>query len=133
MAEQGARQASPHRRGGWKKSSYSSGSCTCVEIRAVGDRVEIHDSKDPRCELSPGDEPIISVSVPAWSAFLLALALAPLAASTEALIAIPGENDDVALRCTATGTTLLFNQAEWDAFLAGAAAGEFALEPSRSY
>ncbi len=70
--------------------------------------------------------------IPAWNTFLVALAVAPWRATTEALAVIADGKGGAALRDIATGTTLLFNEDEWEAFLAGVAEGEFTTESAPS-
>ena len=129
MTDVASAPASPRGRGAWIKSSYSTGNCTCLEARVAGDHVDIRDSKDPRCTVAPGEESIISVSIPAWTEFLAELSDAPWAATTKAL-KIVADDRHVAMCCNTTRTTLLFNRAEWGAFLEGTSAGEFTVSPS---
>ncbi len=51
---------------GWRTSSYSNGSATCVEVAPAPDRVLVRDSKDP-------DGPALALPTPAWRAFLTTL------------------------------------------------------------
>jgi hypothetical protein len=56
---------SPCWRGEWLKSSYSSGSSSCVEVKFAVDGILVRDSKDKR-----DDQPMISVSRTAWISLL---------------------------------------------------------------
>jgi hypothetical protein len=56
--------------GGWFKSSYSSDSQACVEIRFDCGVVLVRDSK---YQGPPDDQPILAVGHAEWSAFLTAV------------------------------------------------------------
>lgn len=51
---------------GWRTSSYSTGQGDCVQVAPAPDRVLVRDSKDP-------GGPALTVSAPAWRAFLRTL------------------------------------------------------------
>jgi hypothetical protein len=51
----------------WRKSSLSEFS-TCVEVRLVGDRVPLRNSRDP-------DGPVVVFTAPEWDAFVAAVKL----------------------------------------------------------
>lgn len=118
----------------WFKSSYSTGSCTCVEIRfATGREVEIRDSKDPRCTLAPGTEPVIKLSIDEWQQFQSVLRVTRWLGSTPHILATQKSHDELRLECRRSGTALLFNRAEWEAFVAGVQSHEFLTEPVFSH
>ena len=52
---------------GWFKSSYSSSTGTCVEVRFDTGRVSIRDSKNRR---DTAGDPILTISPAQWSALL---------------------------------------------------------------
>ncbi|WP_410657980.1 DUF397 domain-containing protein [Amycolatopsis sp. lyj-112] len=54
--------------GGWFKSSYSSATGSCVEVRFLSDSILLRDSKDRTV-----DQPMIEVEPAGWSSFLKAL------------------------------------------------------------
>ncbi len=115
----------------WFKSSYSTGACTCVEVRFVsGEEVEIRDSKDPRCVLAPGTEPVIRLSRSEWQQFQSVLRVTRWLGSTPHLRTIQNSDDELRLECHRSGTSLLFNRAEWTAFVAGVRHHEFLREPA---
>ena len=111
---------------GWFKSSLSQSSENCVEIQFAGDRVLIRDSKylrNPSNE--PTAQPIITVSAADWQTFLDAV-VRPEPCAVAPIIA-PEPNGYVTIR-DARGTALTYTPDEWEAFKAGAATGEFAIE-----
>lgn len=115
----------------WFKSSYSTGSCTCVEVQFVAEKeVGIRDSKDPRCTLAPGTEPVIRVSLEEWQQFQSVLRVTRWLGSTPELLAIQNNHGELRLECRRTGTALLFNRDEWEAFVAGVRHYEFLNEPA---
>jgi hypothetical protein len=98
----------------WKKSSYSSDSGNCVEVRHVDGRVEIRDSK-----LSD-DSPVITYSPDEWRAVLYAVndGYEP----GESLWCTDGS---FYMRKDNPGPELHFTQDEWIAFGEGVSMGEF--------
>ncbi len=118
------------RRARWFKSSYSTGACTCVEVRFItAQEVEIRDSKDPRCTLAPGTEPVIRLSIDEWQRFQSVLRVTGWLGSTPHLLATQNNDNELRLECRRSGTALLFNRGEWVAFVAGVQAHEFLNEP----
>lgn len=100
---------------GWFTSSYSNEVNACVQVRFDGAYVQIADSKDR------GRGPIITVSGPDWDDFVAdALGGQPAAALT-----ISAADDGGCAVTGPDGTALHYTAAEWTAFLAGAADGEF--------
>lgn len=107
---------------GWFTSSRTNNGNQCVEVRFDGDAVLIRDSKfrrDPAHR--PGDEPVITVTAGEWTAFLDALIGGT--AQTTGLIARPAADGSTTL--SRGDLTLTYTPGEWDAFVAGARAGEF--------
>ncbi|WP_330233732.1 DUF397 domain-containing protein [Nocardia sp. NBC_00508] len=107
---------------GWFTSTRSNNGNQCVEVRFDGDAVLIRDSKYRRNPANrPADEPIITVTVAEWTAFLDVLRTR--GRSNGELIAHTAANGHTRLRHRAT--TLTYTSEEWDAFLLGAHDGEF--------
>jgi len=109
----------------WFKASFSSNAASCVEVRFTGDLVQIRDSKylrDPAN--SPADQPIISVELREWAAFLDKITHGLETDDGNALEAKSTAGTTV-LRATQTDTALTFTANEWHAFLNGARAHEF--------
>ncbi|MGN2635117.1 DUF397 domain-containing protein [Nocardia takedensis] len=106
---------------GWFTSSRSNNGNQCVEVRFVGDAVQIRDSKYRRDPANlPADEPIITVTTAEWTAFLTALAAD---APTDRPTARPGVDGGTVLRHG--DIALTYTPAEWLAFVAGVRDGEF--------
>jgi hypothetical protein len=93
----------------WFTSSFSNGSGACVEVRFRGERVDVRDTKD-----RTGG--VLTVTAPQWAAFL--------GGSGKAL-AVERSGGRWHLRAAGSETVLRFTDAEWRAYRAGAAAGEF--------
>ncbi len=55
---------------GWFKSSRSSNNAACVEVRFVGDAVDVRDTKDR-------SGPVLAFNATAWSGFIAALKAGP--------------------------------------------------------
>lgn len=104
----------------WFKSSRSSETQSCVEVRFNGDSVFIRDSK----YTGPvPTQPIVSVSSTLWPRFL-----------DQVLSANSGELDngvaislhqDGGATISGQGVALVYNADEWDAFTKGIADGQF--------
>lgn len=111
----------------WFKSSFSSNANQCVEVRFYDELVSIRDSKYRRDQANnPNFEPVITVTAGQWAVVLDELTgrtppHANLALSVETT---PGEG--AVLRAIEDGTTLTYTAAEWQSFLDGVRAGEFA-------
>jgi len=112
--------------GEWTKSSYSNGSCTCVEVAlGNGGNVLIRDSKyllDPHNDLAL--QPIIVVPAIGWIRTIDAL----LAEETDdpslpIAVHLPADGS-MSFSCRATGIVLRFNPDETVAFRRGIAASE---------
>jgi hypothetical protein len=105
----------------WFTSTRSNNGNQCVEVRFDGDAVLIRDSKYRRNPANrPAEEPIITVTASEWTSFL------------DTLIRGRSHSDLTALTAAGSHTTLrhgsitlTYTPSEWDAFLAGARAGEF--------
>ncbi|MEB8342614.1 DUF397 domain-containing protein [Streptomyces endophyticus] len=54
----------------WFKSSYSGGQGECLEVAPGPTTIHIRDSKQPH---TPDPGPAVTVTAPAWAAFLSAL------------------------------------------------------------
>lgn len=107
---------------GWFTSSRSNNGNQCVEVRFDGDTVQIRDSKFRRNPLNVGlDEPIITVDTTLWTSFLDTLRT-PRRHPT--LVAHVSPDGSATLRHNET--LLHFTAPEWEAFVAGANANEFA-------
>lgn len=103
---------------GWFTASYSNAGNGCLQARFVDSEVQVADSKDS------GRGPVITVSGAGWDAFVTTALGAGPPVPGAALTITP--TDDGGHAVTATdGTTLRYTAAEWSAFLAGAADGEF--------
>jgi len=111
----------------WFKSLRSSSNDACVEVRFSPDEVLVRDSK---YQGAPAVQPVISISVAAWPAFL-ALAAHGSATQPRDVPTIENHASGTTLRA-ADGTTLSYTPAEWDAFTAGIADGEFDLDTART-
>ncbi|MGH3755078.1 MAG: DUF397 domain-containing protein [Pseudonocardiaceae bacterium] len=55
------------RRPAWRKSSYSTSACNCIEVALGGPAIGVRDSKEP-------DGPVLAVPAGGWSAFLRGVA-----------------------------------------------------------
>jgi Domain of unknown function (DUF397) len=116
--------------GGWFKSSYSGAMNTCVEVRQVDGLVQVRDSKYRRRNgKDPTGGPIITLTLSEWRLFLAQLAGATDAACP-AVTATSDHNGAATLHCASSKLTLSFTAEEWNAFLAGVRASEFALPPT---
>ncbi|WP_329414640.1 DUF397 domain-containing protein [Nocardia vinacea] len=111
---------------GWFKSSWSSETQSCVEVKFDGDLVLIRDSKylrDPAND--PTAQPTIAVLAEDWNAFLRAAnGMEPDAWRDLPIITRHGSGG-VTVHA-ADGTMLTYTAAEWVAFVAGVRDGEFA-------
>jgi Domain of unknown function (DUF397) len=108
----------PHR-GTWRKSSYSTGTGSCVEVAPVADGVAVRHSKHPTAGT-------ITFPHRAWAAFLRDAPQNGLT-STNGIATITKTGTDTLVTSLTTAVELRFNKGEWTAFLAGAADGEFDL------
>ncbi len=112
--------------GAWFKSTYSSGSCTCVEVHHGGNRLSLRDSK-----FVPSDrfhrQPTIEVPAAHWPHFLHEVSGRALPGTNPAVAIRIRLDGSASIRCRTTGTTLWFNALEWRAFARGVIAGEFSL------
>ncbi|MFB9433069.1 DUF397 domain-containing protein [Streptoalloteichus tenebrarius] len=113
-------------RDGWFKSSFSSSSTQCVEVKFDHGVVRVRDSKYRRNPAhNPSQEPMITVSTGEWNAFLYGLTHPPASSVVSSLLVETSEDGSVLLRCARGKTTLCFTEGEWTMFLAGVCAGEF--------
>ncbi len=107
---------------GWFTSSRTNNGNQCVEVRFDGDAVLIRDSKfrrDPAHR--PEDEPVITVTATEWMVFLDAVA----GSGPPATELIARTAADGATTLSRGRRTLTYTPGEWEAFVAGARAGEF--------
>jgi hypothetical protein len=114
--------------GGWLKSTFSTGSCTCVEVRFEENGVSIRDSKyrrDPNHDLAL--EPVIAISDPTWETFLSEVRGDMPAGANGALGMEHSADGTVTLRSLAEDTALVYTPEEWSAFVAGVKANQFSL------
>ncbi|ROP36711.1 DUF397 domain-containing protein [Saccharothrix texasensis] len=103
---------------GWFKSSFSTASGDCVEVRFDGDVVQVRDTKDQ------GSGPVLTLAAPAWDDFLRRL----LSGSVEedgALAVLPEPRGGAILRAREDGAALRYTRGEWEMFMRGVRAGEF--------
>ncbi len=100
----------------WRASSRSSAGENCVEVAPAVDGVVIRHSKHPAAGA-------IAFTFPAWRAFLREARDGLPSANAVAAVAKIGT--DTLVRSLHTDVELRFDQAEWSAFVAGAADGEF--------
>jgi len=110
---------------GWFKSSYSSGSCTCVEVRYRNGVVQVRDGKarlDPdRYAVEP---PIITVGLAEWTRLCRRLVGGARSAVAGSLVIRLAVNGSAAFRCMQTGVEQTYTAPEVAAFCAGLRAGE---------
>lgn len=98
---------------------------TCVEVKAVADRMLIRDSK----QLVTGEEArIISVPVRRWAGFLSAVAASPSEGSATPLLRWRSGADGWVTLSDAAGTELGFDSDEWSVFVKGISEGDFHLD-----
>lgn len=100
----------------WRTSSRSGAGENCVEVAPVPGGVVLRHSKHPEAGT-------ITFPFPAWAAFTReAHERLP---ATNGVAAIVTVGTDTLVRSLRTGVELCFDHAEWSAFVAGAADGEF--------
>ncbi|WP_216915942.1 DUF397 domain-containing protein [Nocardia noduli] len=108
----------------WFKSTFSTGTSSCVEIAVTPEARLIRDSKylrDPNN--SPAQQPTIRVAIGQWAQFLSAVEKHD-TAGTAGLPRIRYQPDGGASLSDGE-TTLQYTTGEWEAFHAGVVAGEF--------
>ncbi|MBF6137764.1 DUF397 domain-containing protein [Nocardia otitidiscaviarum] len=111
----------------WFKATRSSSSSSCVEVAFTDEAALIRDSKYLRdTNNDPAQQPILRVSADRWAAFLKAVENRAIA-GTDGLPVLTYEADGGASISDGV-TTLVYNPLEWEAFLDGVLAGEFARE-----
>ena len=111
----------------WRKSSFSNGSCACVEVRTTGHAVELRDSKyqrDPRNDLAA--QPIIRLGYREYDAWILQVGEQRSDFTTDAISTVTAAGGETTVTCRSSGVSLTFTIAEWSAFVAGVDANEFA-------
>lgn len=111
---------------GWFKSSFSSSTGSCVEVRFDDVVVQVRDSKyrrDPAND--PASEPVISVPAGVWAGFLAEVIGDADPDSNQAVLIVHRGDEGVELRAFDGATVLTYTSAEWTAFVAGAVVGEF--------
>ncbi|WP_433195836.1 DUF397 domain-containing protein [Nocardia sp. CA-107356] len=111
---------------GWFKSSFSKDSTTCVEVSFDDNPVVL--VRDSKYQGAATLQPIIAVPAHSWPHFL-GIVTGDLT-DDHTVLGIPtvehdADTGDVILR-DEVGTALIYAASEWDAFVAGTAAGEFA-------
>jgi hypothetical protein len=108
----------PHRTT-WRKSTYSTGTGSCVEVAPTTDGVAIRHSKHPTAGT-------ITFPHHAWTAFL---SDAPQngRTNTNGIATITKTGTDTLVKSLTTTVELRFDAGEWTAFLAGATDSEFDL------
>ncbi|WP_158843596.1 DUF397 domain-containing protein [Saccharothrix deserti] len=104
---------------GWFKSSFSATTGECVEVRFVGDLVQVRDTKDR------GRGPVISLDADQWDAFVRRLASGEPIDPDGALAVERTPNGAVTLQTHNDDTSLRYTRAEWEMFMRGVRAGEF--------
>jgi Domain of unknown function (DUF397) len=100
----------------WRTSSRSSNGENCVEVAPAVDGVVIRHSKHPAAGR-------ITFPFSAWTAFVDEARDGH--ASTNGVASITKIGTDTLVKSLHTAVELRFDAAEWSAFLAGAADGEF--------
>lgn len=103
---------------GWFKSSFSTASGDCVEVRFDGDVVQVRDTKDQ------GAGPVITLDAAVWDDFLRQLLSGPVEADG-ALAVLPEPRGGAVLRARDNGAALRYTRGEWEMFMRGVRAGEF--------
>lgn len=107
-------------RTGWFTSSRSNNGNQCVEVRFDAGTVWIRDSKYQACvEGDLAARPVVSVSAAEWDDLVTRLR------AGRAIPELITENVRGGVELRRGATVLSFTRAEWDAFLAGVADGEF--------
>lgn len=112
---------------GWIKSSFSTGACTCVEVRHVNGVVQVRDNKAlVLAGSAPIDVnvPIIEVTVADWTTALDAFRCGRATVSAGGL-SITADDAHTSFRSEVSGVRLTFNESEMAAFRSGVQAGEF--------
>jgi hypothetical protein len=110
---------------GWKKSSYSVGNASCVEVNVGATTVLLRDSKEQRkAGYLPADDPTIEVSAEVFDELIGRVAAGAEEVAAGSLSAETRQGG-ITLSCAETGVELSFTAAEWEAFRSGAADGEF--------
>ena len=121
-----AEPTTPPGQNGWFKSSYSSGACTCVEVRFGGSIVYVRDSKyllEPRND--PALQPTIAVPADNWS-LVLGEVMGDLPPGANGAVNLQTAPDGtVTVTCRSTGVSLSYDADEIVAFQADVMAGEF--------
>ena len=102
----------------WRTSSFSSNGASCVEVLEAPEATYVRDTKQH------GTGTVLTLPVPAWTAFLAEVADdAP--SANGAVEVVPGDDGGRTVRASASGQRLDFTAAEWTAFRRGVEAGEF--------
>lgn len=100
----------------WHKSSYSNATGNCVEVAPTTHGIFVRHSKYPTIGT-------IIFSVCAWLSFIREVRAGGASANGSATVTRVGT--DTLVRSLHSDIELRFDQDEWAAFIAGAAAGEF--------
>jgi hypothetical protein len=103
---------------GWRRSSRCD-SAACVEVRFVGGRVEVRDSKQP-------DGPVLAYSLDEWQ-YLVDVVKRD-GWWLPAFLRVDDGRVDLVLPRVGGTAVLTVDRGDWDAFLAGVVDGEFDVE-----
>lgn len=104
-------------RAGWRKSSYSNGTDSCVDVDFTCDAVEIRHSRHP-------EGVSITFTIEQWRAWLIEVML-NMPTNTNGAVAVAVESGTWLVRSLSTGDVLRFDDNEIAAFRRGAEDGEF--------
>lgn len=108
----------------WFKSTFSNPSQSCVEVKAHRGLVHLRDSKDQGCG------PVITVDAKRWPGFIDEV-LGHAESGSNGVARIESASDG-GVRLHAPGVTLSYTRLEWEAFVAGAADGQFGLADAQA-
>jgi len=114
------------RPGGWAKSCFSNGQCSCVEFLQQGPTMWIRDSKDLRAPgVDPATVPMIAVSVEVFAAWAEAVRDRPLPLVVGPLLTSANADGGVTLTHEVSQVALTYTAQEWSAWVAGVEADAF--------
>ena len=104
----------------WFKSTFSKDANSCVEVRFVGELIQVRDSK----YLGPeAEQPIITMPATEW-ATVLDLSWSRTTGAAGVGVSVTVHSDGGAVISSGT-TRLSYDSDEWDAFTKGVADGQF--------
>ncbi|MEM9132508.1 MAG: DUF397 domain-containing protein [Actinomycetota bacterium] len=108
------------RPGGWAKSRFSNGQCSCVEFRQQGPTMWIRDSKDLRHpDVDPAAVPMIAVPVEVFAAWAEAVRDRPLPLIVGPLLTSADADGGATVTHESSQVALTYTADEWSAFVAG--------------